>query len=502
VETAISLVTGVEKVEVIFAQKKARVWGSASVVDLIDAVEMVGFDATEDKHEQTTRPDQVLTIEGMMCQKNCGTTVETAISLVTGVEKVEVIFSQKKARVWGSASVVDLIDAVEMVGFDAVNTQQTVVVAASAQKSNPPRDESLPCASFSILGDTSAPNLRSLKKRLYSLSGVQHIELIPLSSMVEVSFHESVTSANSIAQSAADPFNNSSCRLTLLNTTGLKSQRQQQCEVSLEITGMSCAACVVKTERALRATAGVELVTVNLATKRAVITYSGSPDDSSKLADIVIKLGFNARVANEELSSEALQKSQNYEINQWKTLMVIALLFTLPLMVIKISTPYSQWLMSSQDGFGAATRSELLQAALATPVQIFVGYRFYVAAFKGLMAEHRSMGMDFLVAAGTSISFFYSWFSLANLMLAPVAVHLGMAMSMSMSASHHIFFDASAMLLTFITFGKTLEALSTGRTTDALTKLMNLQPKTAILLVPVDDSNIEEALLHNSENIV
>ena len=79
---------------------------------------MVGFAAIE-AAVGTAQDPVVLDIQGMMCQNNCGTTVQRALSGVPGVEKVEVSFADKKATVWGSASLVDLIEAVEMVGFDA-----------------------------------------------------------------------------------------------------------------------------------------------------------------------------------------------------------------------------------------------------------------------------------------------------------------------------------------------------------------------------------------------
>jgi len=372
---------------------------------------------------------KIILVEGMMCQHNCGATVQKALVMVIGVEKAEVSFVEKMATVWGTASMADLIDAIEMVGFDA--TEQAIQVTTAELTPSAPRtsiaipktvkDNSLPCASFSILGETSVPNLKDLKRRLHSLSGVQHVEIIQLSKIVEVSFHDSVTSGIAIAQSAADPFNNGSCGLALLNISGLASpaSNQQQCEVDLEVTGMSCTACVVKVERALRATPGVSHVAVNLATKRATITTIASRNPT-ELADVVNRLGFKTVVTEEALSTEALQKSQNHEVRQWITLLAISLSFMIPLFCIKIMTPHTPWLMSSEPGFGVATRSELIQAALATPVQIIVGYRFYVAAFKGLMAEHPSMGMDFLVATGTSVAFFYSWFSLINLLLVPV----------------------------------------------------------------------------------
>merc|ERR1719424_1198924 len=132
---------------------------------------------------------QVLVVEGMMCQHNCGSTVQKALSMVAGVERAEVSFLEKKATVWGSASIADLIDAVEMVGFDAADyvgvsreQQEARAPKPPARKAKLPKtikDETLPCASYSILGDTSVANLRNLKNRLYSLSGVQHVEIIP-----------------------------------------------------------------------------------------------------------------------------------------------------------------------------------------------------------------------------------------------------------------------------------------------------------------------------------
>merc|ERR1719197_173357 len=192
----------------------------------------------------------ILTVEGMMCQNNCGSTVQRALSNVEGVDKAEVSFVQKKATVWGSASVADLIDAVEMVGFDAVEATSTSSCAPqelprpapSAPKSS--RDVSLPVASFSIQGDQSLANLRELKARLASLSGVQFVELIVQAEMVEVSFHDTIIDEQQITKSAVDPFNPSGCRLSHLNTTGSTSansvanetQYAREAEVSLEVT--------------------------------------------------------------------------------------------------------------------------------------------------------------------------------------------------------------------------------------------------------------------------
>lgn len=115
VEAALAAVPGVCRAEVSFADKRARVWGAEAGADvLVDAVEAVGFGAA-------VSPTAVLRVEGMMCQKNCGTTVQRALQGVPGVGRADVSFADKLARVWGGAGLEGgaLVDAIEAVGFDA-----------------------------------------------------------------------------------------------------------------------------------------------------------------------------------------------------------------------------------------------------------------------------------------------------------------------------------------------------------------------------------------------
>ena len=118
VEKALKAVSGVTGVIVSFPLHTATVLGGPDLkeADLIDAVEMVGFDAVP---LSARPPDVRLRVTGMMCQKSCGTTVENALASVPGVILAIVEFSRSEARVWGTASVVDLMDAVDIVGFEA-----------------------------------------------------------------------------------------------------------------------------------------------------------------------------------------------------------------------------------------------------------------------------------------------------------------------------------------------------------------------------------------------
>lgn len=118
VENALRAVAGVNGVIVSFPLRAATVICNADVTDtdLCNAVEVVGFGAVP----MSTRPPDVrLNVEGMMCQQSCGSTVESALGSVPGVLLAVIEFSKSEARVWGTASVVDLIDAVDSVGFEA-----------------------------------------------------------------------------------------------------------------------------------------------------------------------------------------------------------------------------------------------------------------------------------------------------------------------------------------------------------------------------------------------
>ena len=117
VQNALRKVPGVVRAECSYAHEEAKVWGTAPVAELIDAVECMGFDAELKK--DSAAPDVLLRIDGMMCQNSCGTTVQNALRRVDGVVRAECSYADEEAKVWGTAPVTELIDAVECMGFDA-----------------------------------------------------------------------------------------------------------------------------------------------------------------------------------------------------------------------------------------------------------------------------------------------------------------------------------------------------------------------------------------------
>jgi len=226
--------------------------------------------------------------------------------------------------------------------------------------------------------------------------------------------------------------------------------------VQLKITGMSCAACSAKIERKLNKLEGVAQAAVNLSTERATVTYDPAVIKVSEIIRSIEKLGYQA-VRVDEMPVDREKELREKEIQQLRRELIIGAVLSSPLILamvlalIGIDVPFlHHW---------------LFQLILATPVQFIIGFRFYRNAFFALRAM--SPNMDVLIAMGTSAAYFYSVYNSFFQEMMP-----GMKMK-------DLYFEASAVIITLILLGKYLEAVAKGKTSEAIKKLMGLQPKTA-----------------------
>jgi len=221
--------------------------------------------------------------------------------------------------------------------------------------------------------------------------------------------------------------------------------------VEIKIQGMNCAACVSRVEKKLQKIDGVQEAVVNLATEKAIVKYLPAVVKPEDLVAAITSIGYGAQVQT-DLAEDTGQVSEPAELVQRKRLLLFSAVLSFPFLVIMLEHLFGlslpEWLTSYTT-----------QLLLATPVQFIAGFPFYKGAFTALRGG--SANMDVLVALGTSAAYFYS------LIIGLVDHHA------------HLYFEASAVLITLILLGKYLEALTKGRTSEAIRKLMGLQPKTA-----------------------
>ena len=239
------------------------------------------------------------------------------------------------------------------------------------------------------------------------------------------------------------------------------------------VTGMSCAACSARVEKAVRAVPGVESCSVSLLTNSMGVTGTAAPE---QIIAAVEKAGYGAGLKQKggAAPQPAADTLKDTETPKLLRRLISSVAFLLILMYFSMGHTMWNWpLPSALEGNHMAMG--LLQMLLTIIIMIING-RFFVSGFKSLW--HRAPNMDTLVALGAAAAFGYSTYALFAMTGAQVA---GDADGV-MHYMHEFYFESAAMILTLITVGKTLEARSKGKTTDALKRLMQLTPKTAVLL--------------------
>lgn len=238
---------------------------------------------------------------------------------------------------------------------------------------------------------------------------------------------------------------------------------------------MSCAACSARVEKAVSSLDGIEECSVNLLTGTMITSGETSEEE---IISAVIKAGYTASLKDGNVSKKTTEKeTEKSEFISIIKRFVVSLVFLLPLMYFSMGhNMFSFPVPSFFEGNHIALA--LLQLILSAIV-IVINQKFFINGAKGFI--NRSPNMDSLVALGSGASFIYSVFNL-------------FMMTAGKGNYHNLYFESAAMILTLITLGKSLEAYSKGRTTDAIKSLMKLSPKTATVIrsgkeltIPVED---------------
>ena len=223
-------------------------------------------------------------------------------------------------------------------------------------------------------------------------------------------------------------------------------------KITLDIGGMHCASCSTLIAKKLEKTEGIRYSNVNLTTEKATVEFDDKTTNEKEIIKNIESLGYKASLFNKNSSSDRETEKRQKEISNIKKLLIFSSIFAIPafiigmlLMWIGIDLPYKNYILF----------------ALATPVQFIVGWGIYKSAFAAL--KNKTANMDSLIALGTSAAYFYSVYAV-------------------FFSSGEQYFEASAILITFVMLGRYLEAIAKGKTSEAIKKLMNLSPKIATVI--------------------
>ncbi len=264
-----------------------------------------------------------------------------------------------------------------------------------------------------------------------------------------------------------------------------------------KVTGMSCAACSARVEKAVSGVEGVASCSVNLLTNSMGVEGTAAPE---QVIAAVEAAGYGAARADTE-KAQAGSRTPDYE-ESWKDTetprmkrrLIASLCLLLPLMYVSMghmmwSWPLPERFANNLVGLG------MFQLLLTTAVMV-VNQKFFISGFRGLL--HRSPNMDTLVALGAGASYGYSLFAL----FAMTEAQISGDRTMVMHYMHEFYFESAAMILTLITVGKMLEARSKGKTTDALRSLMKLAPKTAVVIRDGQETEISIEQVQRGDHFV
>jgi Cu+-exporting ATPase len=318
--------------------------------------------------------------------------------------------------------------------------------------------------SYKIIGMTCASCSKAVERAVKKLDGAIEVNVNLATEKMTIQFDEKKIDTEKI-------------KMTVSKAGYEALEEVENKEIAVPISGMTCASCAKAVEKAVGKLDGVESVTVNFATEKALVHYNPKLVRLSEIKQAIAKAGYKAlEIENKDtIDEDKLRKEK--EIKTLWTKFIVSAIFSIPLLYIAMGPmvtwwnfPIPMWL----EPMNYPLTYALAELLLVIPV-IIAGYRFYTVGYKALW--RRSPNMDSLIAIGTTAAVIYSLYSTWK-------ISIGDFMYVE-----DLYFETAGVIITLILLGKSLEAVSKGRTSEAIKKLMGLAPKTAIVIQ--DDKEIE-----------
>lgn len=308
--------------------------------------------------------------------------------------------------------------------------------------------------SLRIYGMTCAACAKSAERAVKKLEGIHEVNVNFATEKMTIEYQEEQVSLEAIKEAVM--------------RAGYEAREEENIkEIAIPIGGMTCAACAKAVERTLNKFDGVKSTHVNFATEKAVVVYEASKIRVSELKSAIKKAGYTPLEIEKTNAVDQDKERKEKEISTLKMKFIISAIFTIPLFYIAMGHmmgfPLPMFLHSHHHPLNFA----IAQIILTIPVAL-VGYRFYTVGFTAIIRKNPNM--DSLIALGTSAAIIYGFYATYRIAMGDVMYAMD------------LYFETAGVIITLILLGKYFEAVSKGKTSEAIKKLMGLAPKTAIVI--------------------
>ncbi|ORX92696.1 copper-translocating P-t [Basidiobolus meristosporus CBS 931.73] len=458
INSALEALSGVSQVHVSLENHSAQITFEPQVIQLetlMETIEGCGFLVSLPSSKTTVELD----VKGMTCQ-SCVKAIESVLLPNPSIIDLKVSLEQNNATVAFDGSALtceEIVRTIEECGFEVTHSPDLAKpVSCILPIFNP---DSVQTGSVSVHGMSCASCVANIERTMKDHKGIISITVSLLAERADVQYDSNVTDIDEIAN--------------LISAIGFEASpisMNRQGDVTLKIFGMTCASCVNSIEKEVSKMPGILEVSVNLPLESAHVLFDEEVTGIRDIVNKIQEIGFDALLSDFSSNAQLESLEKTREIQEWKRAFYRSLFFTIPVLAIHKIFPHIAWghAFVHYNLLPGLPLGDFSQMILTAPVQFGIGKRFYISAYKAI--SHNNPTMDVLVMLGTSCAFFFSMLSLIISVLHP------------RHPQPSTFFEASAMLITFITLGRYLENKAKSKTSTALSKLISLTPSTAVLL--------------------
>ncbi len=327
---------------------------------------------------------------------------------------------------------------------------------------------------FDVKGMTCAACARAVEKTVEKLDGVQDANVNFATEKLHIYFDEAILNSETISEAVK-------------NAGYELSEKEEFRSVSIPVKGMTCASCTAAVTKSINKLDGVLEVNVNLATEKATVKYDPSITRISEIKTSIINAGYEPLEIDktETLDAEKMEREREKTVMFYKFL--TAAVFSVPLLYIAMGHMLGLKLPEFISPDMHPLSFALIQLILTVPV-VAAGYKFYTIGFKNLIK--RNPNMDSLIAMGTSAAVLYGVYG-------TVQIATG-----NLEYAKDLYFESAAVIIAFIMLGRYLETLTKGKTSEAIKKLIGLQPKTALVIqngeevvIPIEEVEVGDVIV-------